>query len=155
MNSEWFYRINGSTNGPLNTEELKQEIANGNIRPTDFLWKAGYTGWKRAGDVGHLFPEPPEEPFAPELEVPAILGQLWRGEIGLAITFWVLGVGIGAVSFFVFGFLATIVPLLLGGAETTAGAWAGWAFGTILWSIAMYISVSVWRSAGKSATTKL
>lgn len=53
--SEWHYAKNGQQFGPINTTQLKQLAAEGQLAPTDMIWKEGMAEWAPAGSVKGLF----------------------------------------------------------------------------------------------------
>lgn len=80
-----------------------------------------------------------------------LLSQILMGEIGLAVTFWGLGL-VAVIVFFAFGFITTLLPVIFGSAETVQGALAT-AVCVIIWSIInAYIAVSIWMSADSPST---
>ncbi|MBG0789473.1 MAG: hypothetical protein H0S80_03130 [Desulfovibrionaceae bacterium] len=69
--------------------------------------------------------------------------RLWRGEIGLARTFWIYG--------FAVGFCLRLIPLLLVGllGPNPAFVLALMVYALFLIAYQVFIAVAIWRSAGR------
>jgi len=52
--NQWFYAINGQQRGPVSEEEIKALIAQGIVKPSDFVWSDGMQNWS---NVLSIFPE--------------------------------------------------------------------------------------------------
>lgn len=66
----WHVAVNGQTTGPLNDQQLVQQISSGQVTATTTVWSAGMPGWQPAGQVPQLaayFQQmaPPPPPPAP------------------------------------------------------------------------------------------
>ncbi|NNM43586.1 MAG: DUF4339 domain-containing protein [Chlamydiae bacterium] len=48
MDREWFILVRGEKKGPFSLLELKQKYT---ITPDTFVWKKGFSNWKKAGKV--------------------------------------------------------------------------------------------------------
>ena len=48
MDREWFILVRGEKKGPFSLLELKQKYT---ITPDTFVWKKGFSSWKKAGKV--------------------------------------------------------------------------------------------------------
>ncbi|ARA92923.1 MAG: SPFH domain-containing protein [Bacteroidetes bacterium] len=46
--------VDGQTTGPFDVNTLAQQARAGQFTPDSLVWKAGFEGWKRAGDVPEL-----------------------------------------------------------------------------------------------------
>jgi hypothetical protein len=56
MANEWHYTINGQPAAtPVNSAQLKQLAASGQLKPTDLVWQDGMLEWAPAGSVRGLF----------------------------------------------------------------------------------------------------
>jgi hypothetical protein len=51
---EWYLARNGQQHGPLSDVEMRKFIELGHLRPTDLVWRQGFTDW-RPGSI--VFPE--------------------------------------------------------------------------------------------------
>jgi hypothetical protein len=60
--SKWYYTKDGQRQGPVTSERLKELAANGQLSPTDLVWKEGTSQWVEAQQVKGLFPEKPIAP---------------------------------------------------------------------------------------------
>jgi len=56
MASQWLYSRDGTEHGPVSSSELMELAKNGQLLPTDFLWKEGMAEWKPASSFPKLFP---------------------------------------------------------------------------------------------------
>jgi hypothetical protein len=56
MASEWLYSRDGTDYGPVSSAELAELAKNGQLLPTDWLWKEGMAEWKPARSFQKLFP---------------------------------------------------------------------------------------------------
>ena len=65
MASQWHYARGGAQLGPVSSEELRRLAAAGGLAPPPLGWKAGLPGWRPAGAVRGLFPEPAARPAGP------------------------------------------------------------------------------------------
>ena len=131
MSDDWYYADRSERIGPVSTEALKAALAKFQNAASVYVWRAGFTDWKRAGEVAELWTgAPPPPPFvqAPMAGAayaqsavtayvqPNIL-QLWfsfMGRINRA-KFWLVG--------------------LINFAIILVGAGAAYAIGTIGWVI--------------------
>ena len=51
----WHFQRNGTKHGPFTADELRQKAANGEVRPTDLVWREGMTQPVEARFVPTLF----------------------------------------------------------------------------------------------------
>ena len=63
--AQWYSNSNGQQSGPMETAELKQRAASGQLQPQDLVWREGMAQWAAASTVKGLMPETGEIPFAP------------------------------------------------------------------------------------------
>lgn len=54
MAAEWYYATGGQQLGPVNTEELRSLLRDGNVKPSDLVWKDGMPDWAPAATVSVL-----------------------------------------------------------------------------------------------------
>ncbi len=54
MAAEWYYASGGQQLGPVNTEELRAALRDGNVKPSDLVWKEGMPDWAPAATVSVL-----------------------------------------------------------------------------------------------------
>ncbi|MBC7979716.1 MAG: CD225/dispanin family protein [Armatimonadetes bacterium] len=50
----WYYSKNGLQLGPVPEEELLAKFKNGEVLPTDLIWKEGMSDWKPLGQVSEF-----------------------------------------------------------------------------------------------------
>ena len=64
---QWHATQNGTQQGPLSDEALRQWAAEGRLRPTDLVWREGMPQWVPAGGIPGLIPAqlPPPIPVVP------------------------------------------------------------------------------------------
>src|SRR5580765_5271310 len=55
---EWYYTRNKEPCGPVNSTQLKELAAQGELLPTDLVWKDGMTEWVSAATLKSLFAGP-------------------------------------------------------------------------------------------------
>jgi len=69
MAIEWHYAKNGKQYGPVSSQRLRRLATDGELTPTDFVWKDGMLHWASAGKVAGLFENtsPPQLPLPPKL----------------------------------------------------------------------------------------
>lgn len=53
---EWYFAKQGKQEGPVDLATLQGKLQNGEIAPTDLVWKEGMAEWKPAGEVPELAP---------------------------------------------------------------------------------------------------
>lgn len=56
MSSKWTYSRGGTDYGPVSSVELAELAKNGQLLPTDLLWREGMSEWKPASSFPKLFP---------------------------------------------------------------------------------------------------
>lgn len=62
---EWYYTRNKEPCGPVNSTQLKELAAQGELLPTDLVWKDGMTEWVSAATLKSLFAQPAAPAPAP------------------------------------------------------------------------------------------
>src|SRR3954470_13764385 len=55
---EWYYTRNKEPCGPVNSTQLKELAAQGELLPSDLVWKDGMSEWVAAATLKSLFAEP-------------------------------------------------------------------------------------------------
>jgi hypothetical protein len=63
--AQWYCNSNGQQQGPMETAQLKQLAASGQLQPDDLVWREGMAQWAAASTVKGLMPESGEIAFAP------------------------------------------------------------------------------------------
>lgn len=57
MATKWFYEKDGTQLGPVSSNELRQLAENGDLEPTNLVWREGTSEWRPANSVkGLVFP---------------------------------------------------------------------------------------------------
>ena len=51
---QWYYSKSGSQLGPIEQEELRAKIANGEVQPSDLVWREGLADWQPSSRVAEL-----------------------------------------------------------------------------------------------------
>jgi hypothetical protein len=59
---QWYIARDGKQHGPLSDIEMRTFVAQGHLKPTDLIWRAGFADWRPAPAV---FPFQSPEPAAP------------------------------------------------------------------------------------------
>ena len=49
--AQWYAQVGGQRYGPVGEEEMKGWIAQGRVKPTDFVWSEGMPAWVAAGSA--------------------------------------------------------------------------------------------------------
>jgi uncharacterized membrane protein YiaA len=57
VNADWFYSDGDERKGPVTEDELKRQVADGQLKPGDLVWKDGMVDWVEARSVESLFPK--------------------------------------------------------------------------------------------------
>ncbi|WP_353662531.1 SPFH domain-containing protein [Hydrogenimonas sp. SS33] len=64
----WYVAKNGQSSGPFDETTLRKMVASGELKPADYLWKEGFSGWEPAKkalpDLFGATPPPPPPPGA-------------------------------------------------------------------------------------------
>lgn len=55
MTKNWFFQRVGARHGPFSADELREKAANGELRPTDLVWREGMAEPVEARFVPTLF----------------------------------------------------------------------------------------------------
>lgn len=69
--AEWYYQKNEKKRGPVDTASLKRMAIDGELDPSDLIWREGLAQWVPASQAKGLFPEPVLVPEPEELTVAA------------------------------------------------------------------------------------
>ena len=56
---EWFLARDGQRHGPISDIELRKFIELGHLKPTDLVWRQGFSNWEQAGIVFPVTAAPP------------------------------------------------------------------------------------------------
>src|SRR5262245_3959390 len=81
MASEWYYSHEGQRHGPVSSEQLRELVATGKLRPDDLIWKEGMDNWMPAGKAKKLFPADAATAQAPA-SVPTRVGDVDGPSVG-------------------------------------------------------------------------
>jgi uncharacterized membrane protein YhaH (DUF805 family) len=81
MSDGWYYADRSERIGPVSAEAVRAALARFPNAASVYVWRAGFTDWKRAGDVPELWAgAPPPLPFP---QVGAVAGGYAQGGVGL------------------------------------------------------------------------
>ncbi|KPK81368.1 MAG: hypothetical protein AMJ81_10640 [Phycisphaerae bacterium SM23_33] len=128
--TQWYCFVGGQQYGPVSEEVLRRWIAEGRVRPGDYVWAAGMASWAAAGSIPGLFgpqvaaaararvPVPPPGGTGGRLGVGEIMSQAWTRMSGR----WGLAIGVALLYFLLYnavnsvplGALILAGPLTLG-----------------------------------------
>lgn len=61
---QWYIAREGKQHGPLSDTEMRTFVAQGHLKPTDLIWRAGFADWRPAPAV-FPFPQPDAAPPPP------------------------------------------------------------------------------------------
>ncbi len=78
---------------------------------------------------------------------PNFFVRMFRGDISLRVTYWVFGVLIGGVAFWIVGMVIELNYAAI--AMSSSGIWLVRAFIGFAIAYGVYIFIAIWRSAGK------
>lgn len=118
MTNEWYYAKAGKKEGPVSIDDLKRLVQQGQLQPTDHVWKQGMATWVPASSVEGLFgAEPPPLPPIPvssqpghHLSTPTATPTLFSQE-GFAA--WMKWLDDRKIKVSLLWFLAWLLPGLL------------------------------------------
>ena len=79
--SEWYYVQDNQQRGPVETSELQQLVAMGELKPTDTVWKKGFSGWVAANTVPGLVADEPSSSTKSNV-APSAISSESRGTSG-------------------------------------------------------------------------
>ena len=69
MNVPWYYASDGETHGPLSWAAFRDAARAGRFGPDNHVWTPGFgTEWKKASELGTLFPPPEPKTSEPQPE---------------------------------------------------------------------------------------
>lgn len=74
MSKDWYYAIEGASNGPVSEAEFEALVAAGTVRSDTLVWQEGMEDWlpyARARGSGGTAPLPPRTPLASDGHDPA------------------------------------------------------------------------------------
>jgi hypothetical protein len=49
--AQWYYTVNGQQAGPVDDAQMSAMIQNGQVQPTDLIWREGMASWSEARTV--------------------------------------------------------------------------------------------------------
>lgn len=58
----WYYAISGKTHGPVDKENIRQLVEDGDLRSDDLVWNSSLDDWKCVSRVKDIHPTPPPLP---------------------------------------------------------------------------------------------
>ncbi len=115
MGQQWYWMQGEQKLGPIETAGLKELVRNGQLRPTDLIWREGLPNWVHASQARGLFPDRspvaaarpartrtspqpvlPAETVPPPLP-PALTQPVGGRRIRRVWVVWALGGGLAAV----------------------------------------------------------
>ena len=76
---QWYIAREGKQHGPLSDVEMRTFVAQGHLKPTDLIWRAGFADWRPAPAV-FPFPQPEQPTAAPPRPGPGPTTQGRRPE---------------------------------------------------------------------------
>ncbi len=75
---QWYIARDGKQHGPLSDIEMRTFVAQGHLKPTDLIWRAGFADWRPAPAVLPFQSPAPAAPPAPPAPAPAPIPDLWH-----------------------------------------------------------------------------
>ncbi|OKO75937.1 hypothetical protein AC629_33380 [Bradyrhizobium sp. NAS80.1] len=89
VSEAWYYADYNGQVGPTTLEALKTALARSSEPENVLVWRHGFTGWVRAGDVPELSPQTSRPPELPTDQMPTWRVKWWW----YPIPFISLGIG--------------------------------------------------------------
>lgn len=80
---QWYIARDGQQHGPLTEAEMRLFVEGGHLKPTDLLWRPGFSDWRPAPQI---FPPKPAPPPAPPPPAPPIATGAPQPRVGLSGT---------------------------------------------------------------------
>ncbi len=68
MSNQWYYAKAGKKEGPVALDDLKRLVEQGQLQPTDHVWKQGMPAWVPASSVDGLLAVVPPPPPVPQVD---------------------------------------------------------------------------------------
>lgn len=120
MSDNWYYSIDGTKQGPVDTQTLRQMASAGQLQAQHVVWKQGMADWVEVGKVPELSaqPAPGVQPAAGVQPAPGVqpaAPAAAQGGIGKAVAALILG--ISAIVTPPLGLVTGIIAIVLGGAS--------------------------------------
>jgi hypothetical protein len=147
---QWFMHSAGKQSGPLPAEAVKAALADGSLKDSDWIWRAGFKEWMpiSAVDLNSKEGTAPVESVTPPQARGSFVRRHWQGALSLPRSYWASGLVIAALFIIPYLLLMRLTltdhPQLIGAAVT--GLWL-----TLLAAM-FWLSVGIFRSADHYAT---
>jgi hypothetical protein len=93
----WFLHAGGTQSGPLTTEALSAQLAQGSVQPSDWIWRNGFKEWVQIQAVDLTKPAEPVASSAAKDVATAKSSPSWRDWVTLPASYWVFGLVIAAL----------------------------------------------------------
>jgi len=71
---QWYIARDGKQHGPVSDLELKKLVELAHLKPTDLVWRQGFSDWRNAAAVFPAVAEPAPKPAAPAAPTPDARG---------------------------------------------------------------------------------
>ena len=119
----WYFELNGTQQGPAETEQILQRLRNGELGPNTLVWREGMGDWQPLNTVAELMQENQALPASPAPVVGGMVqppqGQPGVGMMptqnGMALTSMILAICSVVFTFACFvGFILAIPAVILG-----------------------------------------
>jgi hypothetical protein len=115
--AEWFLLREGKQHGPVSEQELWELQKSGRVRPSDLLWRGGWSEWVAAHSVfasGSQLPRQTSSSSATNrLESPTLIGVPLKALCILALASMGTGLILGSVRAAIGGLLVAGAVLLI------------------------------------------
>lgn len=157
--AEWYLFDGFNQLGPLGRRELEDRIRSHSDPNAVRVWRDGFPDWKTIEEALDAAPASSSEPAARDgfgevsrrSKKGSFVGQHWRGEFSLGISYWVVGISTNIFAVVVIG----LVSALGRGTYNPIGILL---FYLLLWSFIITLSVwqfvGTWRSARRRRTER-
>jgi len=139
----WFMHSAGKQSGPLPTEAVTAALADGSLKPSDWIWRAGFREWMQIGTVDLASKAGMPAAIAADAKSRNYLHRHWQGALSLPKSYWISGILIAALFILPYLLLMRLAltdhPRLIGAA--VMGLWL-----TLLVAM-LWLCIGIFRSA--------
>lgn len=144
LEAHWFMHSAGKQSGPVPAETVTAALADGSLKSSDWIWRAGFTEWMQISSVDLASKDGMPPPVAADPQASRnYFRRHWQGALSLPGSYWAGGLLIAALFIIPYLLLMRLTltdhPRLIGAAVT--GLWL-----TLLVAM-LWLSVGIFRSA--------
>ncbi|WP_119387743.1 GYF domain-containing protein [Taklimakanibacter lacteus] len=150
LEAHWFLHSAGKQSGPVPADAVTAALADGSLKASDWVWRAGFAEWAQISSVDLTGKDGTPQAAAADPQASGnYLHRHWQGALSLPRSYWAGGLSIAALFILPYLLLMRLTltdhPRLIGAAVT--GLWL-----TLLAAM-LWLSVGIFRSADHHART--